>query len=163
MVAGPRRPPNAHRRPVFAKNRHLAPIGNCCDSIAYSTDKHEEGMRALILGSIQPQDDRPEGDATPEIRIYLPDDSGGYDQHLFPRFGFSAQVDSSCLRSTSASSHFKYVPRFMRVHACTVTPQTEAATQLIAHNRRLHVLSEAMSHFPEIHRNFFLWASVIPV
>ena len=31
---------------------------------------------------------------------------------------------------------FKYVTRFVRVHACTVTPKAEAATQLIVEIRR---------------------------
>src|SRR6202521_1756793 len=32
--------------------------------------------------------------------------------------------------------------RFVRVHACTVTPQTKAATQLIVETRRLHSESQ---------------------
>ena len=32
---------------------------------------------------------------------------------------------------------FKYVTRFVHVHACTVTPQTEAATRLIVEIRTL--------------------------
>jgi hypothetical protein len=35
------------------------------------------------------------------------------------------------LESCQRVKPFKYVTRFVRVHACTVTPQTEAATQLI--------------------------------